>query len=115
MEQRDKLIDLLEIEKAFSRYRTDDQRREGIADHLLSEGVIVPPVKLGETVYRISQKHITKMRYIEKTHISRISIDAGGVFVFCACQPTVKCVYGRTVFLSREDAEKALREYQRGG
>lgn len=114
MGQRDKMIELLEIEKAASRYMTDDDRREMIADFLLNNGVVVLPVKLGDPVYRISQKFITKMRYIEKTNISRIAIDARGIFLFCACQPTVKCVYGKNVFLSREDAENALREYYGG-
>lgn len=114
MGQRDELIELLEIEKASSRYMTDDDRREMIADFLLDNGVVILPAKIGEPVYRISQKFMTKMRYIEKTNISRIAIDARGIVVFCACQPTVKCIYGKNVFLSREDAEKALREYQRG-
>lgn len=52
MTDREQLINLLEQEKAFSRYITDDERREQLADYLLENGVIVSPCKVGGTMYQ---------------------------------------------------------------
>ena len=79
-----------------------------IADHLLANGVVVLPCKVGDTVYRISQKFCTKTKYVQKTKISRITIDDDGIWLFCECNPTAKCIFGKTVFLTREEAEAAL-------
>ena len=82
---------------------------ESRADHLLSNGVIVPPCKVGDKVYRISTRAHTKIRYIQETTISRIAIDKDVIWLFCACNPIAKCVFGKTVFLTREEAEQELK------
>ncbi len=82
---------------------------EELTDYLLANGVIVPPCKEGQTVYRISTKINTKVKYIQETTISRVAIDSDGVWLFCACNPIAKCVFGRNVFLTREEAEEALK------
>lgn len=41
LNDREKLIELLEEENAFSRYMTDDERRAKLADHLIANGVTV--------------------------------------------------------------------------
>ena len=53
---RDKLIELLEAECGFSRYMTDDERRQKLADYLLENGVVVLPFPIGTTYYRIVTK-----------------------------------------------------------
>ncbi len=53
MTERERLIELLEEENAFSRYMTADERREKLADYLLANGVIVPPCKVGDTMYKV--------------------------------------------------------------
>ena len=72
--------------------------------------IVELPCKVGDTVYRISTMHHTKRKYIQETRISRIAIDVDGIWLFCNCNPIAKCVFGKTVFLTREEAEKALRE-----
>ena len=93
-----------------------------LADHLLAEGVIVPPVSIvGQTVY-LSWIYdgVKGIACLEVTHIitdykkSYIRTDFatddegfwekynGGQFDFED--------FGKTVFLTREEAEKALRE-----
>ncbi len=47
MTDKERLIELLEQEKAFSWYITDDERRERLADYLIENGVIVLPVPIG--------------------------------------------------------------------
>ena len=85
---------------------------EKIADLLLADGWIKPPCKVGDKVYRISTKINTRVKYIQETTISRIAIDNEGIWLFCTCNPIAKCVFGKTVFLTREEAEAALVNYE---
>lgn len=74
------------------------------------ERAIVPPCKVGDVVYRISTKHMTKMRCIQETKICRIAITKEGMQFFCECNVIATCVFGKTVFLTKEEAEQALCE-----
>ncbi len=47
MTDKERLIELLEQEKAFPRRLTDDERRERLADYLLENGVVLLPVPVG--------------------------------------------------------------------
>lgn len=99
---RDRLIELLK--KTVYRYQYQDPA-EAVADYLLANGVIVPPVKVGDTVYIIAS--LTN-RIIECNVI--------GVWV-CEGNCSVITDYGviftpsidKTVFLTREEAERALK------
>lgn len=82
---------------------------EQIADHLLENGVIVPPVKLGQTVYKIEHRQGSRVKFVKETTISRIAIDNEGIWLFCTCNPIVKCRLDKLVFLTKEDAEQALK------
>lgn len=106
MSERERLIKLLGC-----KYNCVDRNKclEGQADYLLDNGVIVPPVKVGDTVYRISFARGARMKYVQETTISRIAIDDDGLWLFCSCNPIVKCKYGELVFLTKTDAEKALK------
>ena len=77
---------------------------EEIADHLLDNGVIVPPVKMGQTVYII-------------TEVSKTIIEVAVIGVWqCASNTAIitevgtihQNSIGKTVFLTREEAEKML-------
>ena len=79
-----------------------------IADHLLANGVIVPPCKVGDTVYSC----IGRPYKVEKITIKRdqdhmtIVLDSalsGRLIVY-------ENDFGQIVFLTREEAEKALAE-----
>lgn len=85
------------------------ERQQFYVDKLLEYGVIVPPCKVGDKVYRISTKINTKAKYIQETTISRVAIDSDDVWLFCVCNPIAKCVFGKNVFLIREEAEAALK------
>lgn len=92
---------------------------EVIADYLLDNGVIVPPCKVGDTVYYINtQYHIALYRNkIYEAKVARIVATSLGVCLVihirdesgCCEIPDVKD-FGKTVFLTREEAEKALAE-----
>lgn len=75
---------------------------------------IKPPCKVEDVVYRISTKHMTKMRYIQETKICRIAITKEGMQFFCECNVIAPCVFGKTVFLTKEEAEEKLKEQNNG-
>lgn len=99
---KDKLIELLEDEKGFSRYMTDDERRARLADHLLANGVIVLPFPIGTTYYRIVTKRgkvgNPYFKMIRKAELNWYNVEG------------VLQDLGKTVFLTREEAEKVLKE-----
>lgn len=75
--------------------------------------IVELPCRVGDTVYRISTQYHTRMKYLQETKISRIAIDDEGIWLFCRCNPIAKCVYGKTVFLTRDEAERALEECEK--
>lgn len=85
-----------------------------IADYLLANGVIVPPVKMRQTVYSIENG----ISQVMEGEVYEICIRREGV-VFRATRKgyfslafTAENI-GKTVFLTREEAEKALAEGSR--
>lgn len=112
---RDRLIELIKQgDKTFAdKYEGKvmlhiDEVYDFIADYLLTNGVIVPPCKVGDKVYRLSTK-ANRLKYIQATTISRIAIDNDGIWLFCECNPIARCIFGKTIFLTKEEAEKALK------
>lgn len=93
MNQREKLVDLI-IESVRGCARN---WAEVISDHLLANGVVVLPCKVGDTVYQSDG-----VRVYEST-IKNVIYDTNGIAFD-------ENAIGKTVFLSREKAEKALKE-----
>ena len=87
-----------------------------IADHLLSEGVIVPPCKVGTTLYFLydspyaDKPDLTPRIY--ETNEWYFDVDGKGVSIKPRWVYGYKGEYhyylGKTVFLTREEAEKVL-------
>lgn len=111
---RDKLVELIES----VRYWGADTSEE-IADHLLAEGVIVPPCKAGQTVYKVVSDKRVKRPYeykviglwysaAERYNDVHLAMYIDGVFASSIIVPFDE--FGKTVFLTREQAEKALSE-----
>lgn len=77
---------------------------EYLADYLLEHGVIVPPCKSGDTVYFIYEDMI-----LEGT-----VRNIGYVLAYVSSKRTdfaiPKCVFDESAFLSREEAERKLKE-----
>ena len=91
---------------------------EHIADHLFANGVIVLPCKVGDTVWL--SKWWTMIGKQLKEPISRkvlhFAIDSEGINVMCkdGCF-SASSGLGVYAFLSREDAEAALKEVYNHG
>lgn len=112
MTERERLIELLS---------TVPQKFDGsigigkVADHLLANGVIVPPCKVGDTVwFNTFKKNATVCVGIQPHKVDRVDV----LFV-CDTKNLIDTKIpnwqiGKTVFLTKEDAEKALAERSEG-
>ena len=119
MSERERLIELLmQGDIAASKQGVFNccmckREAEILADYLLSNGVIVPPVQVGATVYCTdSYRHLIKPLEIigfEVDYTKRICkyYCSGGDYTPAWFNPAE---IGKTVFLTREEAEKALKE-----
>lgn len=119
---RDRLIELLtnmylpiNVRNRLGSYDTVGERRlgefeiNGIADHLLANGVIVPPCKVGDKVFFIVDMsgHSAFNDFVTDDTVTKIGVTTKGLlyekgFNFAD--------FGKTVFLTKEEAEKALAE-----
>ena len=78
-----------------------------LADYLLEHGVIVPPCKVGDTVYSIDKKvlayHWDEHRYI---------VDKWSKYKVCEIPFSLTLWENgwKDIFLTREEAERALKE-----
>ena len=130
-EMRDKLFELLtDCEIEYAQYLSEEcdkaikgdvtkqlfKRLEFYADRLIENGVIVPPCKVGDTVYMSFEGEIIPLL------ITRIlTIETVGEFSRCydATGKSVATSFsdkhiGKTMFLTKEEAEQKLKE-MRGG
>ena len=97
-DMRERLIELIRQEQSCS--------SEDIADHLIENGVILPPCKVGDTVYIVSVGKIEPHR-IGKVNLEYIVDNGTGwkdIWYFKDYN------IGDTIFLTREEAERALKE-----
>jgi hypothetical protein len=103
MNERERLIEML-ADVGLCHYDT-------IADHLIANGVIVPPCKVGDTVYRTQGNYCGEKIFegvVDQIAIfnnREIRIWVYGHPLGFGCDDI-----GKTVFLTKEEAEKALAE-----
>lgn len=67
-----------------------------LADYLLEHGVIVPPCKVGDTVYQIDAERVFESK------VKAIVYDTDNIAFD-------ERAFGKTVFLTLEEAENALK------
>ena len=87
----------------------EECRDEDIADHLLANGVIVPPCKVGNTVWIAGE-----YRGVYSAIVRTMFFSHSGVEMV----RTTKCDipfhdFGKVAFFTHEEAEKALAERRR--
>lgn len=116
-DMRDRLIELLTDNLPHCDnplQDTYDEIVERLANHLIENGAILPPCKVGDTVYDISEfVNGCSCPEIYEYTCEYITIfkDKDGETVF-----EIDAInfhfndFGKTVFLTREEAEKALKE-----
>ncbi len=115
---RDRLIELLKDgHSSYIRMISDKTMYETLADYLIANGVIVPPCKIGKKVwdndfgrpcsYIVTGFDIGKTLDDEENHREMFMYyENRNGSVQCNCPITQ---IGKTVFLTREEAEKALK------
>lgn len=125
MTEREELIKLLlqselEAEKhgIFNCHRSE-LKAEIVADFLLENGVIVPPVKVGDTVYTNVSWQGWYLRDKDKPYKAKvvyIGINGSKNYVNVVYEKNDNMLtftfdeIGDRIFLTREEAEKALAE-----
>lgn len=115
MTDRERLIEI--IGKPINILDSDDLYG-AIADHLLENGVIVPPVNIDDYVYQYNDilKEIHGYRIEEVIYYGKIFNYKFSYQAICQTHGIVirfsESEIGKTVFLTREEAEKALAERQ---
>ena len=125
---RDRLIELLkQVNFDFSEecvaccedgYKTIPMLEDFFADHLLANGVIVPPVKVGYYIWFLQNDRLV-LGLVENITVSRSGLFA---YVFEIDEHNEienewsipLCDFGKTVFLTKEEAEEKLEELKNG-
>ena len=99
-DMRDRLVELIQnaVDGCASYWA------ELIADHLIANGVVLPPCKVGDKVYAFSYPR-TDIIVIDEETVESLSFQV----------ETDECYYdedkfGKTVFLTKEEAEQKLKE-----
>ena len=107
MTERERLIELIGdyTEDKSARDIHSAEFEEQFADYLLANGVIVTPVKAGDTVYHVFNNTITKYQ-VASIVIYRYSQR---IIVLGRSQYFELSDFGETVFLTKEEAEAALK------
>lgn len=125
-DSKDRLIELLkQVNFDFSEecvacledgYKATPMLEEFFADHLIAEGVIVPPCKVGDKVYKITRNKVKECEVVfvgisadeRCSHFNFVENYADGTFK--QSYSMVFEVIGKTVFLTKEEAEAKLKE-----
>ena len=124
-EMRDRLVELIyEARKEWDVYFNDcllkgETRTKDltgfIADHLIENGVIVPPCKVGDTLYRVvDMSHTACNSFVDDfpIKVEPYSIIYENMMGHYASIPFEQ--FGKTIFLTKDQAEQKLKE-MRGG
>lgn len=117
MSERERLVELLlESEPIKERDLDDDwgdNEISDIAEHLIKNDVIVLPVKVGDTVYTVSKKRGIEAKMVVEISWKRdwAGTDLGWGLILSGKRSNNRysvSSIGKTVFLTKEEAEKAL-------
>ena len=117
MSERERLVELLlESEPIKERGLDDDwgdNEISDIAEHLIKNDVIVLPVKVGDTVYTVSKKRGIEAKMVVEISWKRdwAGTDLGWGLILSGKRSNNRysaSSIGKTVFLTKEEAEKAL-------
>lgn len=110
---RDRLIELLGDFPVWHSTLKDAWMPEAVdrlADHLLANGVVVPPCQRGDKIYcfRKDKYGTPFVKELEVRSVTVYGIDRFTVYT------TKDDVWGQTAFATFEEAEKALAERSKG-
>ena len=117
MDVREKLVELLKE----APYNIFDNKLGGmlfdsclgmIADHLINNGVTVLPVQVGDRLYEVTGRKTISVYKVKAIRVELFGLfiewDIVEGFVWQSLSGINAGEIGKTIFLSREEAEKAL-------
>lgn len=109
-DMRDRLIEL--ISKTESGISFERAIPEEVADHLIANGVILPPCWIGDKVYLIPTYNGKAYCGVVEDKVQMIGITSRGVHIKARNHHDHNKMHmlGKTVFLTKEDAEAKLKE-----
>lgn len=116
--EKDKLIELLK--DTLHEWECDVQFEtiSEIAEHLIENSVVVPPCKVGDTVYYTEDIGIQTSLEIVEYIVENITIGIKPSRCILYCKTKKRGFkdrffnnsFGKTIFFTREEAEQALKE-----
>nr|DAP11648.1 MAG TPA: hypothetical protein [Caudoviricetes sp.] len=112
MTDRDRLVELITEKQLWgidqiqpNGFKIELFENLDLADYLIANGVILPPCKVGQIVWLVRDGKI------EETTVEKIVLKDKGLYLKLLCnsfyETTCRSI-GKTVFFTREEAEKAL-------
>lgn len=113
MTERERLYELIvDVENKFyseTPCGTDTARIEKVVEYLLENGVLLPPCKIGDEVYRVIKR--CGEWQILPCIVKGITYRGGKWWDIVVAGPDG--MLGSTIFLTREEAEEAIRHRER--
>ena len=125
---RERLIEILKLGSCPSPYLCDENCKyanlercyeERTADLLLEHGIIVLPCKVGDRLYEVTGRKTVSVYKVKAIRVELFSLfiewDIVEGFVWQSLSGINAGEIGKTVFLTREEAERALKERENNG
>lgn len=126
--ERERLIEILKLGSCPSPYLCDENCKyanlercyeERTADLLLEHGVIVLPCKVGDRLYEVTGRKTVSVYKVRTIRVELFSLfiewDIVEGFAWQSLSDINAGEIGKTVFLTREEAERALKEREDNG
>lgn len=117
MTDRERLIDLM-IEAKRTEPETGSFS-EYLADYLLEHGVVMLPCKVGDRLYEVTGRKTVSVYKVRAIRVELFGLfiewDIVEGFVWQSLSGINADDIGKTVFLTREEAERALKEREDNG
>ena len=120
---RERLIEILKLGSCPSPYLCDENCKyanlercyeERTADLLLEHGVVLLPCKVGDRLYEVTGRKTVSVYKVKAIRVELFSLfiewDIVEGFVWQSLSGINADEIGKTVFLTREEAERALKE-----
>ena len=128
MTDRERLIEILKLGSCPSPYLCDENCKyanlercyeERTADLLLEHGVVLLPCKVGDRLYEVTGRKTVSVYKVKAIRVELFSLfiewDIVEGFVWQSLSGINADDIGKTIFLTREEAERALKERENNG
>ena len=111
MNERERLVEILKDNQGDNTYYITNAATSEIVDVLLENGVVVMPCKAGDTVYITPKYNGKPYCGVISDKIQMIGITSRGWHIKTRDKSNFNKTYilGRTAFLTKEEAEQALK------